>query len=62
MCVCERDWVLYVNLPHKLRVFSPYKSWDYPKNKKNKNFTVQIHYTKLWEKNVFKTYMLSKYF
>lgn len=33
------------------KVFSfPYKSWDYPRNKKNKTFTVQSQYTKTMRK------------
>lgn len=61
VCVCKGDWVLYVNLPHKLRVFPPIKSWDYPRNNKNQKFTVQIQYTKLWEK-MYSKHILSKYF
>lgn len=61
--VCKRDWVFYVNHPHKLKVFFPIQILRLSKKQEKQNFTVQIQYTKLWEKKIAsKTYILSKYF
>lgn len=45
-------------LINEVKGFFPYKSWDYPRNKKNKKFTVQSQYTKLWEQYIQNIYTI----
>lgn len=58
MYIKDIEFCMEICLINEVKGLFPYKSWDYPRYKRNKKFTVQSQSTKLWEKCIQNIYTI----